>query len=237
MSDNKQISKAPEPISPVGGSRPVTRRIHYQPHKAPDWTYWPASRKVWQWQAVALSLNIDPESLRHSPDGFVAESFPSAEVEAAFKKRLDLLANCILGKSMMSLSKFTEWAASVNLTPMPSELAALENQSPPVVLVDVQLPATEQAKSAAQEGSGTHGMDRRAVCKVNRAALDITTIRGCPRSILEHWDMIEQLHGQNPDGLQVLRVIKRNTQDGEKVPALKTVQNKLSELRGKDLIP
>lgn len=124
---------------------------------APDWSYWPASRNVKQWQAVALSLNIDPDSLRHSPQGWMAgpgagpvllsESFPSAEVENEFQKRLDLLANCLPGKPMMALCKFAEWADSVNLTPMPSELAALANQSPPVALVKAQLPAAEQAKN------------------------------------------------------------------------------------------
>jgi hypothetical protein len=87
-----------------------------------------------------------------------------------------------------------------------------------------------------QEGSAKHSMDRRALCKANRAKLDITTMRGCPRLILEHWDMLEQLHPKSPDGRQVLRYLKRHISDDE-LPVLKTVQNKLAELREKQLIP
>ena len=68
-----------------------------------------------------------------------------------------------------------------------------------------------------------------------RAKLDITAERGARRRILEHWDSIEKEYGPNADGRQVLRVLKRDK--GEDVPVLKTVQNRLSDLRAEKLIP
>lgn len=37
---------------------------------APDWSYWGNLPEVQIWQAVALSLNVDPESLNTPPGGF-----------------------------------------------------------------------------------------------------------------------------------------------------------------------
>lgn len=66
---------------------------------------------------------------------------------------------------------------------------------------------------------------------------DITKERGCRRLILENWESIKTLHGSNADGIQTLRVLKRNLEQGEKVPALKTVRNCLTALRNDQLIP
>lgn len=68
-----------------------------------------------------------------------------------------------------------------------------------------------------------------------RAELDITCERGARRRILENWNDIEKLHGPSADARQVLRFLKRDAD--EKQPALKTVQNHLSTLRGNGLIP
>ncbi len=61
--------------------------------------------------------------------------------------------------------------------------------------------------------------------------------RGCRRLIRENWDEIKKLYGQNPDGRQVLRVIKRHLDKDQSPPVIKTVQNKLAQLRGENLIP
>ena len=70
-----------------------------------------------------------------------------------------------------------------------------------------------------------------------RAALDITTMRGCPRLILECWDTVEMLHGPGADGRQVLKIIKRNLGKFDSEPTLKTIQNTLIKLRLKKFIP
>lgn len=66
---------------------------------------------------------------------------------------------------------------------------------------------------------------------------NITSERGCRRFILENWDKIKLLHGDEADGRQVLRVLNIHMDKNEKRPALKTVQNKLIELRNEKLIP
>jgi hypothetical protein len=69
------------------------------------------------------------------------------------------------------------------------------------------------------------------------SAPDVDGERGCRRLILENWLTIKSLHGVNADARQVLRVIKRYLQDGEKHPELKTVQNKLIDLRKEKKLP
>jgi hypothetical protein len=73
--------------------------------------------------------------------------------------------------------------------------------------------------------------------KERRKQHDITAERGCRRHILELWDKIELEYGKGADGHQVLRVIKRDIDVSYRCPQLKTVQNKLAELRSEKLIP
>jgi hypothetical protein len=66
---------------------------------------------------------------------------------------------------------------------------------------------------------------------------DITSERGCRRLILEHWDKVEKAHGATADGRQVRHLIMIHKDTSETAPKLKTVQNKLAELRREKLIP
>lgn len=68
-----------------------------------------------------------------------------------------------------------------------------------------------------------------------RKQLDISRERGTRRRIIENWDDIEKEYGPRADSHQVLRVLKRDK--GEREPTLKTVQNLLSDLKQKRLIP
>jgi len=74
-----------------------------------------------------------------------------------------------------------------------------------------------------------------AECKKRRDGLDIKSERGARRRILELWNDIEAEYGSTPDAHQVLRVLNR--QQGEDEPALKTIQNRLIDLRREGLIP
>lgn len=65
--------------------------------------------------------------------------------------------------------------------------------------------------------------------------LEVPGVRGAKRRILESWKHIETLHPNGADGTQVLRILRRDT-DAPKIQ-LKTVQNHLSDLRKKGLIP
>jgi hypothetical protein len=71
--------------------------------------------------------------------------------------------------------------------------------------------------------------------KQRRHALDLNRERGARRRIIELWDAIEAEYGVAADAHQVLRVLKRDK--GEDEPSLKTIQNRLSELRKEGLIP
>lgn len=66
---------------------------------------------------------------------------------------------------------------------------------------------------------------------------DIKTERGCRRLIREKWETIRTLHGPNADARQVLNVLTRHANEFDEMPKLKTVQNKLRELRKANLIP
>ncbi len=69
------------------------------------------------------------------------------------------------------------------------------------------------------------------------AMIDIEGERGCRRLILECWPKIVSRYGPSPDGRQVWRVIEKEKDASEDMPILKTVQNKLSELRKEGKIP
>ncbi|MDZ4819411.1 MAG: hypothetical protein SGJ20_10600, partial [Planctomycetota bacterium] len=103
--DKKQVSKAPPPIRPLtGGGGYILPRQPTTP-KALDWDFWRHMPHVHLWQACALSLNINPDSMQRISDGWMAgpgsgpkfqsSSFPSKEVEERFNKRLRLLAKFI----------------------------------------------------------------------------------------------------------------------------------------------
>lgn len=130
-----QISKAPPPITPVrGGGYGAKRAVEVQrkPATSPDWAYWPADRHVKPWQAVALSLNLEPESLKHSSSSWMggpgakpileSESFPDAEIEATFRKRLALLGDFVSHSSRVQLGVL---AGKLVAHTMPPEMAAL----------------------------------------------------------------------------------------------------------------
>ena len=146
----KHISAAPEPITPLKGSS------YRPPNKPPeplgiDWRDWRHMLEVEQWEACALSLNINPDTMKHSPQGwmagpgngpvFLAVSFPSTNVQLKFDKRLRLLGaslfkspyftavnNLVMGGrhlATINLREFAAWGLHVELEGMPTELVAM----------------------------------------------------------------------------------------------------------------
>ncbi|MCM8640533.1 hypothetical protein, partial [Accumulibacter sp.] len=75
------------------------------------------------------------------------------------------------------------------------------------------------------------------VARKNRQEHDITAERGFRRIILEHWDTIEKLHGPRAKGYQVRRFLCRQPGNNENELSLKTIQNRLADLRKEKLIP
>lgn len=106
--------------------------------------------EVKQWEACALSLNVNPNKMRPHPQGwmagpnngptFIATSFPSATVQTEFDNRARLLGaslfksphfanvnNLVIGGrhlATVNLSEFAAWGLSVELD-MPPELVAM----------------------------------------------------------------------------------------------------------------
>ncbi len=143
-----EIAAIPPSLSNVpgyGGNRyrPPT------PPSPPDWSFWLHMPEVRLWQAVALSMNIDPDSLKGHPQGWMAgpgsgpiftdNSFSSSEQRVTFDKRLRLLAANKSVKNGFSpgtlsmdhpaynsvrLSEFSPWAQSIGWD-IPAELVAI----------------------------------------------------------------------------------------------------------------
>ncbi len=98
-------------------------------HKIPDWKFWRDMPQVDLWQACALSLNLDPDSLTFSNDGMGGasyikmQSFPNEEAWEKFNKRLRLLEAKMRESRVVPLADFVKWALSLS-TPwdMPPEL-------------------------------------------------------------------------------------------------------------------
>lgn len=150
----RHISAAPPPITPLnasGHSHPSKRQL-----QAPiDWRYWRHMPEVKQWEACALSLNIEPSSMKHSNHAwmsgpgsapiFTSASFPSDAVKTEFDKRLRLLgaslfksgffttANKLVvgGRHLatINLEQFARWGLHVEFE-MPPELVGITVNKP-----------------------------------------------------------------------------------------------------------
>lgn len=119
--------------------------------KTPNWSFWKYMPEVETWQACALALNIDPDSLERPEqelfyppsDGFLTRSFPSDEAAANFEKLLRLLhanresqhfTHAYNVHDPVHLCEFAAWCAPVvrGMTghDIPSKLAELAKAAP-----------------------------------------------------------------------------------------------------------
>ncbi|CAE6696473.1 P-loop NTPase family protein [Paraburkholderia domus] len=175
-----EISKAPAPIiTPLPGG---SSGFHHRPAttaKPPDWSLWRHMPEVCVWQACALSLNIDPDSMQQTRHGWMAgpgkgpffepESFPSDAVMNEFHKRVRILSASLPNHALISggtsnfdskarcmvrLSEFARFAIEVAQWDVPDELRAVvgKSDSHPVDASD-RMP-TESAVWATQFNSG-----------------------------------------------------------------------------------
>jgi hypothetical protein len=101
----------------------------------------------------------------------------------------------------------------------------------------VGTPDTEQAAAPSGAPAVTPDDGDTMTPKDRRANHDITRERGCRRMILENWSTIESLCGPAANGRSVLRVLKRELLTDQPLPELKTVQNRLNDLRKEKFIP
>jgi hypothetical protein len=99
---NPRVSKAPPPGKPVSGiSRHYSSKRPQAAVVPIDWVFWRLHRFVEDWQAAALSLDINPDSLLHHPQAWMAgsrkalfssSSFLNDAQEREFDKRYRLVA-------------------------------------------------------------------------------------------------------------------------------------------------
>jgi hypothetical protein len=116
----------------------------YEQHK-PDWAFWRVLPAVAPWEAVALSMDVEPRKLLAHPYGGGASGVAVSLIPPlGFSERLELANRCI-GSEMLpgveplsgteptvSLQTFATWAAGVGW-PLPEELLRVvaEEQAPP----------------------------------------------------------------------------------------------------------
>lgn len=98
------VSAAPEPITPVSGRNATQPRT---PAALPaiDWAFWRNMRTVKLWQACALVVGLEPDQLKHSPNGWMAgpnagpifedRSFPNLEAKERLGKALRLAESAV----------------------------------------------------------------------------------------------------------------------------------------------
>ncbi len=90
---NLELALTPEGC---GGTLNIKHKA-WSPQQIPDWEFWLNMPEVELWQACALSLNVDPDSVAPTNDGmggesfFKESSFPNEEIWEAFQKRRRLL--------------------------------------------------------------------------------------------------------------------------------------------------
>ncbi len=100
------------------------------------------------WQACALSLNLDPDSIKISADimglhpHFKMQSFPNEETWNEFNKRLRLRGEGV--NAAIALSDFVSWTSSLS-TPfeMPQEFVALAKKPETRAATPVPAPTSD----------------------------------------------------------------------------------------------
>lgn len=137
-SDEKKrdISRAPAPLKPVRG-KGFARHASSADDRKPRWNKWRLIPDVKIFEAVALSLDIDPEKLKWNRDGWMAGGYRSRfdeseefsdRLEIAIRNGRELNISCVnLGdstKNEIPLAEFASWTLSINWK-IPEELGAL----------------------------------------------------------------------------------------------------------------
>ena len=153
-----------------------------------DWSYWLQMPEIKAWEAVALSLNLDPEQMVHLKEGWMAgagsdplfedESFPDKQTKNEFYKRLRLLLAALKDRQVFSagrlslanpgdngvrLQEVATWLVCIGRQPLSQELvkaAAAERESP--------VPHTNATKADSSEPDTAAETWKRAANKWGR---------------------------------------------------------------------
>jgi hypothetical protein len=119
------------------------RPLSSKPSRNPKWHVWAHVPKVEAWEAIALSLNIEPGAVKHHPQGWMADSANLMHLEGDdFKDRLEVLRRNLSSFNLVSIimgspdhceirpSEFAAWARGLGWS-LPPELEALAKPSTP----------------------------------------------------------------------------------------------------------
>jgi hypothetical protein len=156
-----QVSKAPPPIKHIPHSPPPDYfELNLEP-RPPHWDDWRLMPDVEVWQAVALSLDIEPSQVRFNPQAWMGAEFPFDEGDD-FNRRLRITLanlrdrarfpgtrNLSAGhRNSVNLVKFARFAVEFARWPVPEELRALADMARPA-----------EATATALEPTATPGQD------------------------------------------------------------------------------
>lgn len=131
--------------------------------RKPNWNKWKLIPNAKIWEVAALSLDIDPDKVKHNPQGWMANAFTTLEGQD-FKDRVEVItANAMNDKSSLlylvtlnqggveyceiSIANFAKWAISKSLS-LPSELAVLASKEGEAIKSVVEKSLNEKATHA-----------------------------------------------------------------------------------------
>lgn len=152
--DKKKYDRLERAISPTmrsSSGHPLD--VAPKPIRTPDWEHWPANRRAELWEVVALSLNIDPDSLEFTQLGHI-RFLRDPVTLAKFLSRVKMLAAIPPHVTAQPLS---QWVAMLGKLPMPEELAALAAPGAPNNLpLSAALPEAKpgMGEEPQKEGAG-----------------------------------------------------------------------------------
>lgn len=112
-----------------------------------NWTLWGSMYDVELWQAAALSLNINPDTIKD----------PTKFNHGNFKDRLRLLENWLPKKNRLMLCELAGKWSKISEWDIPLELAALARFYSEPTITEAAAPATPAAK--VKGGAGTPPCD------------------------------------------------------------------------------
>ena len=156
-----QVSNAPPPITPLRGGGYIPKPSTND--RLPRWNKWRLMPEVKEWEAVALSLNIEPEKIKTDSNAWMGAAHPFDEGDD-FNDRLEILKKhasnrtyfptpCILNMANwyqceVRLDEFAAWCIHVGFA-IPPELSALAKAAPQAAPLLEAAPADDHDETLA----------------------------------------------------------------------------------------
>jgi hypothetical protein len=165
-----------------------------------DWEHWFRLVKVKAWEACALSLGIEPSSMRDGPYSSwgigpyanLIRGEPRKErVERELRKRYDVILSSLNAREYFTglddytafarlnqeilLSEFVSWALAKGYSPLPERMAALVRETAPVAMAAPQQVSSTTVDSVSSRATQTRRNSHRR-SRVDEIGLVISEI-------------------------------------------------------------